>query len=213
MAAAVYKLKDKVLGAKEPPLDTMPIEDPETGTLITNPEEIKKATLDYCLGKLKDREPKPEYKQSYENKLCLHEARMIEKIDNDAEELSHHQFNDALNTVAKKHKDKYNFILKAGNSLIDALFRLFQLVWRKEDIPDIWQNSLLLEKMKKPNKTSLDNIRFLHLKPEVPKLFSQMIFSSIKDKLFASMSKYQIATKPGHRSSEHLFVVFSLMYL
>ena len=171
MAAAVYKLKDKDIGAKEPPVDTMPIEDPETGALITDPEEIKKVTLDYCLDKLKDREPKPEYKQSYENKLRLHEARMNEQIDNDEEELSHHQFNDALNTVAKKHKDKYSFILKAGNSLIDALFRLFQLVWRKEDIPDIWRNSLLLEKMKKPNKTSLDNIRFLHLKPEGLKLF------------------------------------------
>ena len=27
------------------------------------------------------------------------------------------------------------------------------------------------------------------------------------------MTKFQIATKPGHRSSEHLFVVFSIMAL
>ena len=82
-------------------------------------------------------------------------------------------------------------------------------MWKSENIPDGWRESLLLQKQKKPNITSLNNIRFLHLKKEV----SQIVFSSIKDRLFANMSKFQIATKPGHRSTEHLFVILSLIAL
>ena len=213
MSAAVYKLKEKVLGPKEPLLDAMPIEDPESGVLITDPEEINEATLKYCLGLLEDRKPKPEYKEIYEKKLDLHKQRMTEHVDNDMDELNYVQFTEALTTVAKKHSDKYKFLLKAGQSLLDALFRLFQLVWRHEEIPEKWRESLLLQKLKNPNKTSLDNIRFLHLKSEVPKLFSQIVFNSIKSDLFANMTKFQIATKPGHRSSEHLFVIFSMIAL
>ena len=32
-----------------------------------------------------------------------------------------------------------------------------------------------------------------------------------KDVLFQNMSRYQIATKPGHRASKHLFVVKSVL--
>ena len=136
MAAAMYKLKDKVLGVKEPSIDAMPIEDPETGILLTDPEEINEVTLKYCLDNLKDREPKEEFKNIHQNKLHLHTLRMNESIENDMEELNHSQFEDALKTVAKKHKDKYQFILKAGKSLLDALFRLYQLVWKSENIPE-----------------------------------------------------------------------------
>ena len=94
-----------------------------------------------------------------------------------------------------------------------ALFRLFSLVWRKEEIPEVWRESQLLQKLKKPNTCSLDNVRFLHLKKEVPKLFSQIVFSAAKENLFKNMSKFQIATKPGHRASEHLFVILSLIAL
>ena len=67
MAAAMYKIKDKVQGVKEPPIDAMPIKDPETGILLTDPEEINEVTLNYCLDVLKDREPKPEFKQIHKN--------------------------------------------------------------------------------------------------------------------------------------------------
>ena len=60
MADVVYKLKDEVMGVKEYLPDPIPIEDPETRELITDPERIKEHTPDYCLNKLKDREPYPE---------------------------------------------------------------------------------------------------------------------------------------------------------
>ena len=41
--------------------------------------------------------------------------------------------------------------------------------------------------------------------------FAQIVISQAKSNIYENMSKYQIATKPGHRSSEHLYDVKSLM--
>ena len=67
-SAAIYKLKEKVLGPKENKAEAMGIEDPETGQLITEPGAINETTLNYCLDLLTDRQPKPEYEEIYKEK-------------------------------------------------------------------------------------------------------------------------------------------------
>ena len=44
-------------------------------------------------------------------------------------------------------------------------------------------------------------------------MFGHLIMSQVKETLIENMSKYQIATKPGHRASEHLYVIKSLLSL
>ena len=119
-SAAMYKLKEKVLKENTP--DAMAIEDPESGLLLTDPESIKEVTLNYCFDLLSDRKPKPEYEEKYNRKIELHNARMVEKVDGDKEDLESHQFEEALKTVNKKYSNKYHFILKAGNSLKKCTF-------------------------------------------------------------------------------------------
>ena len=123
-------------------------------------------------------------------------------------------FQKVLRDVSKKNKDKYKFILNGGTSLQNALFSLFCSVWKCEKIPETWHNSLLVQIPKgKATPNNLDNMRHIHVKEEVPKLFSQIVTNAAKDNLIGNMSKFQIATKPGHRATEHVFVVFSLMAL
>ena len=213
-SAAVFKLREKVLGPKETILDAVAIEDPETGFPVHEPNRIKEVSLKYCYDLLTKGKPREGCEEPYERKKALHEERMLERIDNDLEELTYEQFQESLQIVAKKHKNKYSFILKAGNSLLNAIFALFQLVWKSETIPDSWLDSLLIQLYKgKGSKSSLDNIRHIFLRDQTSKLFSQIVLGAAKENLFSNMSKYQIATKPGHRSSEHLFVMFSLMSL
>ena len=57
------------------------------------------------------------------------------------------------------------------------------------------------------------NLRHIHLKCDSAKLFTQLVMSQVKDILMDSMSKFQIAAKPGHRASEHLFFIKSVMAL
>ena len=101
---------------------------------------------------------------------------MNEVINDDVEELSQEMFFSALKMVAKKHPNKYKFLLKAGKSLLDAVYNLFSIVWKHEILPEGWSDSLLIQLYKgKGSKSNLDNIRHIHIKEEIPKLFGQIV--------------------------------------
>ena len=80
-------------------------------------------------------------------------------------------------------------------------------------MPDSWYNSLLVQLPKGKDKHNLDGMRHIHVKEETPKLFSQIVTLEAKENLIENMSKFQIATKLGHRATEHIFVILSLMAL
>ena len=56
-------------------------------------------------------------------------------------------------------------------------------------------------------------MRHIHIKDEYPKFFGHIVVSAVKEKIIAGMSKFQNATKPGHRVQEHLFVLKSIIGL
>ena len=104
--------------------------------------------------------------------------------------------------------------MNGGHSLFNALYKLFYLVWKNEYIPIEWQKSSLVQLFKgKGCVSDLDNMRFIHNKSNIAKFFGQIVISQAKDNLISNMSKYQIATKPGHRASEHLFAIKSVLAL
>ena len=188
--------------------------DPETGIDVFEPEEIKRVSLRYCVKLLTNRAPKEQYSQQFALKESLHWLRMQEVIENDINELSLDMFNKTLRSVSRKKADKYKFILKAGQSLINAIFNIFNSVWKSEYIPKDWHRSDLVQLWKgKGSVSDLNNIRHLHVKCDLAKLFCQIVMSQAKDTLVNNMSKYQIATKPGHRASEHLFFIKSIVAL
>ena len=168
-------------------------------------------SLNYCKNLLTDRKPSPGYEDIVEEKKVLHEIRMRERLDNDKDKLDRSLFEDTIESVAKKHKDKYKFIIQGGKSLRDAAFSLFSLIWEKEKIPEEWYDSLLIQLHKSKSKHCLDNYRFIHLKGDWQRLFSQMVTLAAKENLINHMSKFQIATKPGHRATEHIFVILSII--
>ena len=133
---------------------------------------------------------------------------MEESIDDDLESLPFSTFQKTLVTLTKKPGNKYDFITKAGKSLQMALFNLFRVVWEKEKIPKKWQESTVIQLPKgKVFQTDLDFIRHIHDRDTLSKFFGQMVMSEAKPNLFKNLSKFQIACKPGHRPSEHLFTL------
>ena len=114
--------------------------------------------------------------------------------------------------IAKKKKDKYNFILKSGMSYKNALFKLFQKVWEKETKPQAWRKTTILQIPKGNSEPgNLSKMRNIHLKDPVPKLFTHIVLNQVKDELMGSMSKFQLGTKTGQRAQEHVFVLISLI--
>ena len=95
-----------------------------------------------------------------------------------------------------------------------AIFNLLQTVWKTEKIPSSWYNSTLTQLSKgKRNESDLDNKRFIHDKNELMKVLGQLVMEKAKENLLTNMTKFQIACKPGHRASEHLFVLKSVFAL
>ena len=137
---------------------------------------------------------------------------MNEVIENDIEELPFNQFLKIFEMLKKKPGNKYDFTVKSGKSYQLALFNLFQLVWRYETIPEKWRETTLVQLFKGRGSFSvLDNMRHLHLKDQTFKYFCHIVLSYAKETLLKNMTKFQIACKPGHRPSEHLFVIKSVI--
>ena len=104
--------------------------------------------------------------------------------------------------------------MKGSQALKAALFKLCQVVWTTETLPDRWAKSTLVQLYKGQGLRSvLDNMRHIHIKDEFPKYFGHLVVSEAKDKMTKGMTKYQIGTKPGHRAHEHLFVLKSVIAL
>ena len=85
--------------------------------------------------------------------------------------------------------------------MIDALNKLYEVVWQTECLPEGWKNSLLLQlDKKKPDKKDLANKRFIHMKEDIVKFFGHIVPSAAEPnswKIFSiiKLEQYQ-DTKP-----------------
>ena len=210
-SASNFQLKEMVLGKKKTQQEPIVIIDPETGKKVHTPKEIKEVSLNYCINLLKNKEPLAGYEEVVEEKDTLHSERMNENPPDDLHELPMEAFLKACESLKKK-PGKYEFFKKAGKSLAPALFNLFQTVWRTESIPKCWNDSTIIQ-LEKPNSKvgDLDGIRHIHDKNEWYKFFGQIVTHCIKEPIFRNLPRHQIACRPGHRPSEHIFVLKSVI--
>ena len=74
--------------------------------------------------------PDKEYVDIIDMKYKIHDMRMSVNEDKKENELTKIMFNDALEDLKKYKSEKYKFIINAGNSFKNALFTLFNLVWK-----------------------------------------------------------------------------------
>ena len=115
-SAAVFKVKEKILGLKKSVQEATVIVNPKTKEEVNTVDGIKKVCLDYCSDLLTNREPKDDYKDDLEIKNLLHEVRMEETCDDNIS-LTFEMFKSSLLRLSLKHKNKYKFILEGGASL------------------------------------------------------------------------------------------------
>ena len=213
-SAASFNLKAKILGEKKESQEAVVVENPETGEIVFEAEQIKTISLDYLKNLLTNREPKPEYVNDLKVIKLLHSARMNQIVEESDDVFTKKDFDDLLKNLQKNNKTKYKFILKAGSSLHKCLFRLFSLTWDSETKPSVWENTIAHQLYKgKGEKSQLSNHRFIHTKDEVPKSFEHILITKAKPKIVAGCTKFQIGAIPKHQSQEHLFTLKSVMEL
>ena len=137
---------------------------------------------------------------------------MLERIENDVDTLTLDMFNKSLRILWTKKGKKYEFLAKAGQDFKAAVFSLFQKVWNQEEIPTGWKKTSIVQIYKgKGSIQDQSSQRFIHMKEEAPKVFSHIVVNLTKEILMKNMSKYQIGAKEGHRATEHIFVMKSLI--
>ena len=157
-AAAVFELKEKVLGKKKGVEGPTAITNPITNETTFNPKEILKICADYCVNLLKNREPSESFKEDVDMKRVIHNIRMKERIENDIE-FSEEVFKETLKTFKKKNGNKYDLIVKSGPSLHAALIKLYKVVWNGEVKPGVWRDTVIVQIDKgkaKANKANLE---------------------------------------------------------
>ena len=212
-SAAIFHLKDKVVGKKKAVQEATVMKDPNTQEVLTKRKEIKEASLNYCVDLLTNRTAKAGFEEDVRLKDLVHEVRMAEDPEDDIK-FSPEIFENSLKELKKKNKDKYEFVLKSGSDLKLALFKLFNLVWTFEEKPEQWRKTGIIQLYKgKGERNEFGNQRNIHTKVDIPKLFGHMVMSKAKDKIIQNMTKYQIGTKNGHRAQEHLFTLKSVIAL
>ena len=59
----MFKLKEKVLGSRKEGSESVSMNDPVTGQIMCDPEELKRASVDYLSSLLRNRDPKEEFKE------------------------------------------------------------------------------------------------------------------------------------------------------
>ena len=116
-AAVVFGMKKKILGNKSDFDEPSAIIHPETRIQITDPSEIKSVSVDFCKKILTNKNPKAEFEEDLEWKKRVHEVRMSEKIQNDIK-YTETMFHNTMKELRKKHRNKYDFIVKGGKSFL-----------------------------------------------------------------------------------------------
>ena len=214
ISAAVFRVREKVVGPKSSKQEATVIIDSKTNLEVSTPEEIKRVSLQYCVDLLTNREPKEDFIEDIYWKNMVHEVRMEEIVEDDFHLVTDDMLENTYSILKKKPGTKYDFIMKGGPAAKAALFRLCKTVWKKETMPTTWEKSTLVQLYKsKGSRSVLDNMRHIHIKEENPKFFGHLVVSAAKEKMISNQTKFQIATKPGHRTQEHLFVLKSVVGL
>ena len=216
-SAAIFKLFRNINGSKKLGQEQVAMKDPFSNSYIYDPEEIKRTSLKYCSELLQNSQGEDSFRQEIFIQNMLHLVRMEKKeisIDDceNTESLSVNDFKARIKLLEKKCPSKYKFLLKSGDEYKKAVFNLCSLVWRKEQKPDQWRNTIIIQIYKgKGSKEDFNNQRNIHTKDEVPKVFEGMLVDKSKERIVSSCTKFQIGGLPGHRASEHLFLVKSVM--
>ena len=206
-----FKLVETVQGKKKGGPEAVAIIDPVTNELKTSRKAILETTLSYCTNLLTNNKPDDDYEKDLAVKHKLHDARMT-KIEEQDDQLDEEDFEKAVKRFTEKKKTCYDFLTKAGKDFKDATKALIQRIWDSEIIPKGWESTLLIMLYKgRGLKESMDNNRFIQSKDWFPRLFEDLVVSKMKVKVLKKATKYQIGGMKGHRSTEHLFSIKSVI--
>ena len=207
----VFMMKKEIAGPKKTPQEASAIKDPKTGELLVTKEDIKRATLEYCVSNLKTNEPDNEVKDIVIKRKRDQKEIMKDKLG-ESFNVSYDDFELVLTKFAMKSTKTYDFLLHAGNNYKRSIYKLCKRIIEEEDIPDDFRMTTLIMIWKRKGPMDiLKNNRFLHMKSVLARTVDALVVREMKSPLISNLSIYQVGGLPGHSIAEHLLTVKTVM--
>ena len=208
----IYNIKAHIKG-KNTNSEPQAINDPSTGELITNPNQIKQVSLDHNLKILTKNTPRQEDLEEINNKKIAHEE-IMSKNDTDSWQLDWETYLKVCTKIKQKNKNMYKTFNKAGDKYKFALFLYMKKLIALEQIPStFWLTTLIQIWKKKGSALDLNNMRFIHMRMWHCKLLEALITEKMKNNIVSNTPKIQLGGMPGSSSVEHLVVLKTWMKL
>ena len=212
-SAAVFNVLNKVRGQRKNGAELVAMKDPDSDDMIFDPEALKSAAINYCANLLQNEEIDPDFEKEIYVENLVHYLRSKEESPED-DNFDITDFSSRMKKIAGKHSEKYRFLLKAGQGFQNCMFKLCEQVWKSEQKPEQWRNTIIVQLYKGKGEISdFSNQRNIHTKEYTPKCFEGILVDKSKEKIVSTCSKFQIGGIPKHRSQENLFSVKSTIAL
>ena len=210
-SAAIFSNLKKICGSKKSGQEQIFMMDPISRQPLFEPHLLKKASLKYCVDLLNNKVTDKEYEKYYFVQDMVHLVRCEDETE---QEFTKEAFEKRLKIITTTSKEKYKFLVNAGEAFKSCIFNLFQKIWTTECKPQQWRNTMIVQIYKgKGEHSDFNNQRNIHTKEDQPKLFEGIVVDLSKPKLVQKCSKFQIGGIPGHRPQEHLFTAKSVISL
>ena len=186
---------------------------PETGRIVETRREINEAvrrhneiTLDQNVGQ-------PEaYQELTDFKIQFIELAKLKKETERDETIQFEDYLDTLDILIKKKKNCYADLKKWGPKFRIFIYWLMRRIYETEEIPDLFLKTNLQALYKnKGSRKDLGNYRFLHMKDGLAKLFEALVMRKCKAQLWKHFAETQVGGLPNSRTTEHLYVIITLM--
>ena len=189
------------------------VRDPVSGKIVETRKEIYKATVKHNEITLEQNEGQAEcYKQLTEFKVQYVEwAKMIESEDPKDETIYLEEYLIVLNELQSRNKSCYADIKKWGPRFRIFVYWLMKRMYEEEQVPEDFLKTNLQALYKKGSRMELGNYRFLHLKESFAKIFETLVMRKVKADMWAKFPTSQIGGCPASRTTEHLYLLISLM--
>ena len=154
----MYKLRDIIEGPKIKPQEPMAINDPKTGELVTDNDEIKRISLEHNIKILTKNKIREADMEEHVTKINNHNS-IMESLDTESWELDRPTFDKVVKSIILKNKNMYKELIKSGPSFKDAIFHYMRKMISTEQIPIAFSETTLIQIWKGRNLFKYESLK------------------------------------------------------
>jgi len=103
-------------------------------------------------------------------------------------------------------------LIKAGSRTIrGAIHKLIIAIWKKEELPEEWKESVIVPIHKKGDKTECNNYRGISLLPTTYKILSNILLSRLIPYAEEIMGDHQCGFRRNRSTTDHIFCIRQIL--